>query len=36
MTTWTISTLERELVDGGVIVAHWRATARNVGTAMTL
>ena len=26
MTTWTISTLERELSDGGVIVAHWRAT----------
>ena len=30
MTTWTISTLERELqgdLAGGVIVAHWRATA---------
>jgi len=27
MTTWTISTLERELSDGGVIVAHWRAAA---------
>ena len=27
MTTWTISTLERELSDGGVIVAHWRASA---------
>ena len=27
MTTWTISTLERELSDGGVTVAHWRATA---------
>jgi hypothetical protein len=26
-TTWTISTLERELSDGGVIVAHWRASA---------
>jgi len=29
MTTWTISTLERELqgdLAGGVIVAHWRAT----------
>ncbi|MEL0117554.1 MAG: hypothetical protein VXB01_01325 [Opitutae bacterium] len=25
-TTWTIGTLERELSDGGVIVAHWRAT----------
>lgn len=24
---WTISTLERELSDGGVIVAHWRCTA---------
>ena len=33
MTTWTISTLERELSDGGVIVAHWRATAsETVGT----
>ena len=29
MTTWTISTLERTLSEpaGGVIVAHWRATA---------
>ena len=27
MTTWTISTLERELSDDGVVVAHWRATA---------
>ena len=27
MTTWTISTLERELSDNGVVVAHWRATA---------
>ena len=25
-TTWTISTLERTLADGGVTVAHWRAT----------
>ena len=24
---WTISTLERELSDGGVIVAHWRCNA---------
>jgi len=36
MTTWTISTLERELqgdLAGGVIVAHWRATAsETVGT----
>ena len=24
---WTVSTLERELSDGGVIVAHWRCTA---------
>ena len=27
MFNWTISTLERELADGGVIVAHWRCTA---------
>ena len=26
MATWTISTLERNTVDGGVIVAHWRVT----------
>ena len=26
-TTWTISTLERTLADGGVTVAHWRCTA---------
>ena len=26
MTTWTIATLERDLADGGVTVAHWRAT----------
>ena len=25
-TQWVISTLERELSDGGVFVAHWRAT----------
>ena len=38
-TTWTISTLERNTADGGVIVAHWRATdvdgdysASNYGT----
>ena len=24
---WTISTLERNLTDGGVLVAHWRCTA---------
>ena len=24
---WTISTLERELSDGGVIIAHWRCSA---------
>ena len=24
---WSISTLERELSDGGVIVAHWRCAA---------
>ena len=27
MTTWTIGTLERNVADGGVVVAHWRATA---------
>jgi len=29
MTTfnWTVAQLERELSDGGVIVAHWRCTA---------
>ncbi len=27
MTTWTIGTLERELSDNGVVVAHWQATA---------
>ena len=27
MTTWTIATLERDLSDGGVTVAHWRANA---------
>ena len=27
MTTWTISTLERTLADGGVTIAHWRAAA---------
>ena len=26
MTTWTIGTLERNVADGGVVVAHWRAT----------
>ena len=26
MATWTIGTLERELTDGGVTVAHWRCT----------
>ena len=26
MTTWTIATLERDLADGGVTVAHWRVT----------
>ena len=26
MATWTISTLEHNTVDGGVIVAHWRVT----------
>ena len=27
MTTWTIAQLERNTADGGVVVAHWRATA---------
>ena len=26
MATWTISTMEHNTVDGGVIVAHWRVT----------
>ena len=26
MATWTIANLERNLADGGVIVAHWRVT----------
>jgi hypothetical protein len=26
MATWTIATLERELSDGGVVVAHWRVS----------
>ena len=26
MATWTISTMERNTSDGGVIVAHWRVT----------
>jgi len=26
MATWTIGTLERDLADGGVTVAHWRCT----------
>ena len=39
MTTWTIETMEHEVSDGGVIVAHWQATktdgdysARSYGT----
>ena len=27
MATWTIANLERNVADGGVIVAHWRVTA---------
>ncbi len=27
MATWNIATLESNTADGGVIVAHWRATA---------
>ena len=30
MTTWTISTLERNTSDDGVIVAHWRASDSEV------
>ena len=26
MATWTISTMEHNVSDGGVIVAHWRVT----------
>lgn len=26
MATWTITTLERNVADGGVTVAHWRVT----------
>ena len=29
MATWTIANLERNTADGGVIVAHWRATAQD-------
>ena len=33
MATWTIANLERNLADGGVTVAHWRATeSETVGT----
>ena len=33
MATWTISQLERNTADGGVIVAHWRASdSEEVGT----
>lgn len=28
--TWTISTLERNTSDGGVVVAHWRASGSEV------
>jgi hypothetical protein len=27
MTIWSIANLERNTADGGVVVAHWRATA---------
>ena len=27
MTVWSIANLERNTSDGGVVVAHWRATA---------
>ena len=26
MANWTIANLERNIADGGVVVAHWRAT----------
>lgn len=29
MATWTIANLERNAADGGVIVAHWRATMQD-------
>jgi hypothetical protein len=29
MTVWTIAQLERNTADGGVVVAHWRATAND-------
>jgi hypothetical protein len=29
MATWTIENLERNAADGGVIVAHWRATMKD-------
>ena len=33
MATWTISTMEHNTTDGGVIVAHWRVTdSETVGT----
>ena len=33
MATWTISTMEHNVSDGGVIVAHWRVTEEEtVGT----
>ena len=35
MITWTIATLERELSDGGVIVAHWRATGEETDVEIT-
>ena len=30
MATWTIANLERNVADGGVIVAHWRVTETEV------
>jgi hypothetical protein len=29
MATWTIANLERNVADGGVVVAHWRVTAED-------
>ena len=30
--TWTIATLERNTADDGVVVAHWRSSARPKAT----
>ena len=33
--TWTISTLERNTADDGVVVAHWRASGSEVAGEVT-